>query len=108
METVHEGKGCPDSDFSKRRLGRKYIEKDAGIVVNPVFESAVVQIRKRFEDELTTQQKSEVKCLLKSSVHGCQESEKEGGVALTMMERLAKRRKKEVRNNKCIICDFIL
>ncbi len=76
-------------------------------MVNPVFESAVVQIQKGFEDELTTEQKAAVKCLLKSSVNAGQESEKEDVLALTMLERLAKLRKKEVHNNKYIKCDFI-
>lgn len=67
QETVAEKRLKPLSSLFQYRLGANYIGKDANIVGYPIFESAMVNIRRKNMSELCTKKREADNCLLRNN-----------------------------------------
>lgn len=98
LESVDEEKGNPESALYHCPLVAKYTAKDAGIVVNPSFESEVVRLHVEQEQEY---EKEAVKWLLRQDMttninHASSSDERR---PFRMEETLNKQRRKRSRKN---------
>lgn len=106
LKAIEKETSKPGSRLYGCSLGHNYLRINIYLKKNHFFESGVMKIQRKKENELSHRDKTAVKSLLMSNPGGVQESDG-SDEDITMTQRLNKRSKTD-ENDRYVPIDFIL
>ena len=86
---------------------KEHLSKNASIVHNKTFESAVLKLLNNSENSLSTAEKSAIKSLLIKSSSGNSSDQEQDGNNMSYYEQIQQKRRKIDQKSKYIDCSFL-